>query len=216
MKTRSLILREWEVLAVREGRKSQLRRPATGNPGEIIASGEGGWLALRTASPVLGSGPFWTSIRCPFGQPGDQLAVKEAIRWSLEHDNFYFAADNKGVGNKRYALLRERAKSVSASSMPLSCSRLTLEVLRVWAERVQEISSDDAKAEGCGYYVGRHGIVSDNELASEPGYWHGMAGYRQALEHRWKFYSGFGNRYPFEEDPWVFGCEFKVVEADSK
>lgn len=100
---------------------------------------------------------LWTD-RCCY-QPGDRLWARESITFNFEADNHYWSADNKGVGNELHRRLRPiTAKGVrrfSATSrtlpsihMPRWASRLTLYVTDVRVERVQEISEEDARAEG--------------------------------------------------------------------
>lgn len=91
---------------------------------------------------------------CPFGNVGDRLWVKETVYFSAENANWYYSADNKGVGQKIFERLRKLygrpLKDISRPSalMPRWASRIIIEVTDVRLERVQDISSDDAQAEG--------------------------------------------------------------------
>jgi hypothetical protein len=77
-------------------------------------------------------------IRCPYGQPGDLLYVRET--WASD-----------GQGGVRYYATDDvhdlRRKRVSIH-MPRWASRLTLEITDVRVERLQDISEADAEAEG--------------------------------------------------------------------
>jgi hypothetical protein len=97
-------------------------------------------------------------IRNPYGYPGDRLWVKE--KWTgtwgaFRHDmHLVYAAD----GSERitraivdYILPKVAAKVgnwVTPLFMPRWASRITLEIIDVRVQRLQEISNEDARAEG--------------------------------------------------------------------
>jgi hypothetical protein len=99
---------------------------------------------------------------CPYGQPGDRLWVREAFRYYFDADDLMdciqYRADN--TLRKPDALLSEDeglrysdmcdAESPwrSPIHMPRWASRITLEVVSVRVERLQEISREDCIAEG--------------------------------------------------------------------
>jgi hypothetical protein len=97
-------------------------------------------------------------IVCPKGAPGDRLWVKEAIRYSLEHTNFYYCADNQGVGNDRFVSFMESRPDWSSHYrvrpnlnprfMFRWASRITLAITEIRVERIQDISAADCRAEG--------------------------------------------------------------------
>lgn len=84
-----------------------------------------------------------------------RLWVKEAIRFNAEHSDFYYEADNKGVGNVVFLALRKREaergnpyKNLRGRYVPRFTSRLTLIVTATKIERLQAITEADALAEG--------------------------------------------------------------------
>lgn len=160
MKTRPLILRDDEVRDIRAGRKTQLRRivkRAVDRAGEsacaIYPASESGWilwfgLPLNTEKMAeFTRKRYKHGVPCPFGRPGDRLWVKEA--WGdraayatigrLRSDRFYYRAGD----------IRSGWKCRNAANMPRVASRMTLEVVNVRPERLQSISDDDCRAEGC-------------------------------------------------------------------
>ena len=91
--------------------------------------------------------------RCPYGQPGDQLWVREAFSGSIAYERhgyplrewgnkIWFWAD----GNPKRG---DWTKPRPSIHMPRHLSRITLEVTGVRVERLQAISEADALAEGC-------------------------------------------------------------------
>jgi hypothetical protein len=89
-----------------------------------------------TADNRLGS----KVARCPYGQPGDRLWVREA--WAY--------VDDEVDGRLEYRATCELAgvKWLPSIHMPRWASRITLEITAVRVERLQDISEDGAKAEG--------------------------------------------------------------------
>lgn len=142
------------VRAILNGRKTQTRRVVderqrVGYPHEEI---ERAWAAGFTTTGDLSFN--WT---CPYGQPGDRLWVRET--WALET----IPSDGEQVvwQADRAAAWRESVSDIYYLSsdyqpdrwrpsihMPRWASRLTLEVTEVRVQRLQEISEEDAQAEG--------------------------------------------------------------------
>ena len=145
------------VRAVIEGRKTQTRRVLKPQPDTISdPSGLGRWGTVNRYG-------YWrpaAEIR-PV-QPGDRLWVKEAIRPQLlrniltgdELPNVWAAAyDADGedvVDEDGFNLLPwwKKGGKLSPIFMPRWASRLTLTVTDVRVQRVQDISEEDAMAEG--------------------------------------------------------------------
>ena len=123
------------VRAILEGRKSQTRRLLKPQP--IWESGwegynEGCWVYTNRNGYCFPMGEYQHPI-----QPGDRLWVREA-----------FTTDGPVV---RYAAtddIHELRKTKSPIHMPRWASRITLEVTEVRVQRLQDISEEDAEAEG--------------------------------------------------------------------
>jgi len=145
MKERPIICRDDEVRAFLKGRKTQLRRPIVGpDTLDILFDVESGeWYC---------DGGKWHK-HCPFGVVGDRLWVREcfatvprnsgAERHVLANDH-----DEQGV---RFRATWDKSHSKpwrSSSQMPRWASRITLEITNVRVERLQDITTSDAHAEG--------------------------------------------------------------------
>lgn len=91
------------------------------------------------------------SIRSPY-QPGDVVPCREPIRYSVEHDNYYYVADDKGCGTLAYIQMSGVAKrDIPANRIPESAIRLhpvcvSVECRRV--SRIDELEALDAAFEG--------------------------------------------------------------------
>lgn len=161
-----------------------------------------------------------TSILCPYGVPGDRLWVRETWQrgrdfevsespFGIERDRIYYRADQQGA----YAISGRPWRP--GIHLRREHSRITLELTDVRVERLQEITAEDAKAEGAPYYVGGEGPVSEAALRCEPGYWHGIEGYRQGFEHLWGEINGWQGepkaRCRWQSNPWVWALTFKRI-----
>lgn len=172
----------------------------------------------------MGSDASRVLYRCPYGQPGDYLWVRESWAQRLDLDrlngtqlyasgvrNAWYWADGPGkCCNTGCAGAAGRVRA--ARFMPRWASRLTLRITDVRVQRLQEISEDDAKAEGAPYYVYGHGPVTKTELRIEPGYW-GHGSYRAGFECLWNDLNA-KRGYGWDVNPWVWAITFEPIEQN--
>jgi hypothetical protein len=122
---------------------------------------------------------MWT-VTCPYGVAGDRLWVREA--W--KPDNKF-----KGGGIPRLGItfgegVQWRAANPDQTGpwkpsihMPRWASRITLEITKVRVERLQDISEEDAKAEGVDYQeCGRIGMPKRSHIAGYASLWDSLHG----------------------------------------
>ena len=152
-------------------------------------------------------------MKCPYGEPGDRLWVKENFRlwdYSVTQIGVEYAAGGSdkiislSIGEKKPAGLHRRSKDGRkilrpSIFMPRWASRITLEVVSVRAERVQEISQIDAvwegiKARECFSNGDGTGTVMDPIWAYQR-LWDSINAKR-----------GFG----WDKNPWVWVVTFKM------
>lgn len=173
-----------------------------------------------------GGESLWT-IRCPYGQPGDRLIGKETWRtgWSYggdyptvqykatesaligseEHPILDVVAGKFGTGGHESHAIVAKGRWRSSVHMPRWASRIHLEIVRVWVERLQDISEEDARAEG----IADGGCINCGE--SEPcGCSLPTPSARDAFIYLWESINGPGS---WEASPWVWVVEFRRVEG---
>lgn len=210
MKARPIIFKPDMVSAILDGRKTKTRRIVKPSPG-YQASWMEPRLLLECPSASIASvdgavgaqfehplgGPFsW--VRCPYGQPGDLLWVRET--W--QQSGLAYGNPTAGAGRMHYRADADHGWQPywggwrSPMFMPRWASRLTLRVTGVRVERLQEISEDDAGAEGL--------------RGNEGGEW-GCEGLIEDFEALWESINGTGS---WDENPWVWVIEFEPIRAN--
>ena len=85
----------------------------------------------------------WNERPLPYGQPGDRLWVRETFGFS---GSGYIPDIHFRATNPEAPILGRWHPSIHMRRID---SRITLEITSVRVERLQEISADDARAEGC-------------------------------------------------------------------
>ena len=201
------------VRAILEGRKTQTRRivkPGTWNPTSEEYSGE---VKLIVAPGVVGLQAYfkhieldtWHGVKCPYGQPGDRLWVKETYCYHDDLARCLYKAD--GINSLKWN---------PSIHMPRWASRITLEITGVRVERLQDISEDEVFAEGieklsdpCDVKTERamKKCLGKNEWDDFGPYWTDPIFAYRCL---WNSIHGPGS---WDKNPWVWVIEFKRVDG---
>lgn len=152
---------------------------------------------------------------CPYGPPGDHLWVREG-GWQTKIPSQRELGEGADTRPK-YAYDADRINQSEAEqfkvwgwkrrpsiSMPRWASRLTLEITGIRAERLQEITEEDALAEGV--------TVQTGHLWRPLGSKEPMRQYtaRQAFDALWDSINE-KRGYGWSTNPWVWVIEFKSV-----
>ena len=149
MNEKPIIFSTLEVRAILEGRKNQTRRVMKPQP-TLDANG---WMAWKTVRwlPELSSliiGKQHTGYHhLPF-KPGDVLWVRETWFYALGTMEYLYRADSDTPLRDRVAGGVNKQKWRSPIHMPHAAARIFLRVKDVRVEKLNEISQEDAKAEG--------------------------------------------------------------------
>ena len=221
------------VRAILDGRKSQTRRKVK-------------LPAKYAAQPTHPTYEAWHGqwqngfVACPYGQPGDQLWVRET--WMVfdllgfDHDNprvvIGYKASNdvrpSGVSHEDFGASNsfpctpeqwcdwkhqieraevEGARWVPSIFMPRWASRITLEVTAVRVERLQDISEEDAIAEGV-YHDGTWWRGGKHLVHGTDKCWPSAVRAYQGL---WESING---PVSWDANPWVWVVEFKQITTN--
>ena len=213
VKERPIIFSGEMVRAILEGRKTQTRRvvkkqPHPVNIGMVRAGREEpeppyGYWGFDDFFPIDSEEVLET---CPYGKPGDRLWVRET----------WLRLDDDHVIDKRYAyradcdtesdeIRKEYGYKWKPSiHMPRHASRIALEIVSVRVERLQDISEEEAKAEGveemeCRFCASPEGVENRYCTCGE--------NFRIPFRQLWDNING--KKHPWESNPWVWVIEFK-------
>lgn len=192
MKKRPILFNGEMVRAILDGRKTQTRRVMKVPP-----------------KMVDGVGIVYESDKCPYGQAGDRLWVRET--WGTNPGNehvkpsdfvhngahIYYKADDIKMN---WQVERWRP----SIHMPRWASRITLEVTNVRVERVQDISARDIRAEGIDLTISEKNTVHAYHVKS----------YLQSHFRRLWDSINAKRGYSWDSNPWVWVVEFKVIDQD--
>ena len=205
MKERPIIFNGEMVRAILEGRKTMTRRPNE--------------MPIRDQE--------WQPVGCPYGQPGDRLWVRETFNWSGDNellpgepykkcperagytsDNVVWAADGYGE-HPQYG----KALWRPSIHMPRWASRITLEIVSVRVERVQDIAKG-TQAEVI-HRIENEGVTCKSYTGAP--YCTNCSGH-EAPCHIEKFQRTWNsanakNGYGWDANPWVWVIEFRAAQA---
>jgi hypothetical protein len=191
------------VRAILDGRKTQTRRIIKPQP--------------RFAEELSG----FVGVRCPYGVPGGLLWVRET--WAIDQCGRRVSLkpeawpDGFPVQRLRYPATDEAPATTEKGEpywwnsrpsihMPRWASRLTLRVTDVRVERLQEITEEDAGAEGVVVHPNTTWRTFEEAERGEP-----MRPYaaRDAFAGLWGSING--KRAPWESNPWTWVVSFERV-----
>lgn len=220
IKERPILFKGKMVCANLNGNKTQTRRIV--KPQCAFTSGSGfswkGFLygAAFNYSETVRNFAFKA---CPYGKPGDRLWVRET--WSVLADRHYayvhYAATEeitKHIDRRRltaeqdWQLAHWNKKDGWAPSihMPRWASRILLEVVDVRVERLNDISEQDAKAEGILQHSGGSYLDYQDEGESY------VYGPRDSFASLW---SSINGRTSWNDNPWVWCVTYKRIENNN-
>jgi len=212
MKERPILFKAPMVRAILDGSKTQTRRVVKPQPSrELMTEYEcirQSRLSARTDAEILSD-----CLLCPYGIPGDRLwcretfaivprtayARSEGVQQMLRPDDDHDAAIYRAGWDRSNGGFRWRP----SIHMPRWASRILLEIVSVRVERLQDISEDDARAEGIEYSE-RFG-----------GYCVGMAEHYNSHDPRLSYASlweSINGPDSWSANPWVWVIAFRRIE----
>lgn len=204
MKERPILFSAPMVRAILEGRKTQTRRIVKPQPDRIIGK-----------YPAIDDFGDLEAIHCPYGQPGDRLWVRET--WAINHnwDSFYpdtdmtfedmglFYRSDENTERDTFGF-GSHGKWRPSIHMPRAASRILLEVQDVRIERLQDISENDAIAEGVkeGCFTGHYVDYADQDYQFDNA--------KDSFRSLWQSIHGPES---WDANPWVWVVTFKLVQV---
>jgi len=207
-KSRPIIMSGDSVRAILENRKSQTRRVMKPQPPEWVRCWNGTndactkhvFCERDADDDCMGHWPEYDTdkgVKCPFGAPGDRLWVREAWKPHWTDIVIYKACNDEPHVWK------------NPMFMPRKYSRLTLEIMNVRCERVQEINNVDAILEGIEIVAFSedetfYSSKPNSRLHEEP---------RNAYADMWNEINGKRKGCSWADNPFTWVIEFKKIEG---
>lgn len=188
---RPIILKAHEVRGILENRQTQLRRIIKPNLAPDRAFPERNeFFYLRGYSHSGAEYGAHVSAdrllaKCPYGQPGDRLWVRETWR----------AGNDPGSGSVFYRADEEWNKEAgwtSSVQMPRRMCRILLKIVSVRVERLADMRLRDYEAQGY--------LTEPTEA-------------QKAVELWRELWDADNSKGSWDANPWVWAVEFKRVEA---
>lgn len=154
IKERPILFSAPMVRAILDGRKTVTRRPVKGLSSSFAVTAAADESPLNAVCWNVG-GPI---IHCPYGKPDERLWVREAWAADAQVDAvsprdlsqgepIRYPAD--GAVRQTGCSMVTPGKGRPSIHMPRWASRILLEIADVRVERLQDISEEQAMAEGC-------------------------------------------------------------------
>ena len=187
MKENPILFSGAMVRAILDGKKTQTRRVIKWHHPVIVDEIEihGKWQIW----PMYMTEDDLQPLKSPYGMLGDHLWVRETFctTGTLGWENVYYRATEKLWHGAN-------PKWTPSIFMPRAASRITLEVQRVEVQRLQDISEEEAQAEGTTPYT-----ASAEQLAYKPAF----ADLWDSINEK----RGYG----WDANPFVWVIEFKRI-----
>jgi len=198
MKERGIIMSGDNPKLILEGRKTQTRR------------------IIRPSPYIENSNWHWPTRVCPYGISGGRLWVRETFAVDSKRFNTVvgfgknatrggelLAAQHNFIAYKSDGWTTkppiDGGKWRPSIHMPRWASRITLEITKVRVERLQDISRDDAKAEGM-------------ELPSTELYPDVNTGDKLREQYR-RLWDSLHGKGAWDKNPWVWVIEFDCLDG---
>ncbi|RPY68041.1 hypothetical protein IPC665_24780 [Pseudomonas aeruginosa] len=200
---RPILFNDQMVRAILEGRKTVTRRVVKPQPDFL-----GSMVDPNTPFKTLDAG-LHARITCPYGEPGDRLWVRET--WGLQVRSYgggagefivYRATNPDAIYCKSSEGREYPVKWKPSIHMRRHSSRILLEITAVRVERLQDISEEQALAEG----VRGEPCDHTRQACADIGCWGDTA--KGAFGFLWESLKGEGS---WAANPWVWVVEFKRV-----
>jgi len=198
MKSRPILFSAPMVKAILDGSKTQTRRIIKTQPDCSLTSVAYTVGNHESRTVAMREGRY--SIFCPYGLHGDQLWVRET--WA-EVTGPVAGESAESFGRKGIIYRADEGNSSlkgiwkPSIFMRRFASRITLEITAIRVERLQDISEEDAKAEGCD---------GNCPIGHIPSYQKAPYGYHYSQ--LWTSINGPGS---WDANPWVWVLEFRRI-----
>lgn len=201
VKERPILFSAPMIQALMRGAKTQTRRIIKTQPFMVLTQEQWHSRAMSGVDPYgckpLGSyTPEELIAKCPYGLPGDRLWVRETFNvWRHDAESTWEGPINgaRGVHAAQVVYAADNRWAIDwrpSIFMPRWASRITLELTDVRVQRLNEISEEDAIAEGVPFSL----MGSTHKIG---------------FENLWNSINGCNAH---QANPWVFALTFRRID----
>lgn len=227
MKERPILFNSAMVRAINEDRKTKTRRIVKPQPYRLLV--DDFLTSEKTTTKVGEHFETYGLPACPYGQPGDHLWLREehyrighwepvsGVKTKGGRQKWKFVADSDAIQYSDAPSVMYRSSrdtkhpEVScwhkrlARFMPRKLSRITLEIVSVRLERLQDITEADAKAEGAAPYPFMDRMYNPNtrKMDIDPNF------HRPRFKTLWQSINGDES---WDANPFVWVIDFKSIK----
>lgn len=179
---------------------------------DFVEEEPGLWLAISNDESGEFPDIFNPWIRCPYGKVGDRLWVRETFFEVYDEQfrptgKYCYAATHQG-----YVNVLDNDGGIKINKDGSDASRILLEITEIRIERLQKITSTDARKEGI-----EHITLDEYDFL---GLWRDYTGKStgfispiNSFFSLWEKIKGFGS---VDLNPWVWVIKFKVLTINGK
>ena len=189
---------------IRLGIKTQTRRVVKGEFLDIVD---------RFIAPVYSG--IWTGYhnstacfktKCPYGASGDIRVMPEPL-YHDQYERCHYKDDSAKISTSILKYWRWQNPILSSMFMPTALGRTLVRYTDIRVERLQDISDEDAIAEGCQSVIRSYGVAW-RDYSGAPGAY--FTNPRQSFFSLWDSING--KKYPWESNPWVWILEWELLD----
>lgn len=157
-------------------------------------------------TPIIPAGEWPTPRKCPYGVVGDHLWVRETCYPYVQkiYSHAGYSESNQCVYKADGGYLINGAKWKPSIFMPRWASRITLRITDIGVERLQDITEDDAIAEGAKpWKFGVEQTLTSGERGC-------LSPYRSGFACLWDEINA--NRATWYSNSWVWRVQFERIK----
>lgn len=206
MKEHPILFSSEMVRAILDGRKTQTRRVIVPQLEHVSVKGTSEphckmWLWAGKKSDKSYTTLYFLTQRCPYGQRGDRLWVRETLTRCKDSEAskplaLYEVGRQQVYCAGNPAPWMWRGDHCPSIFMPRWASRIMLEIVGVRVQRLADISEDEAKAEGVNPSESEFGGFAEPHVICFMNLWNNINAKR-----------GYG----WDKNPWVWVIDFKRI-----
>lgn len=219
------------VKALLDGRKTMTRRIVKPQPLRMdVATTKSEGRPVMIYDPTNSPHEGWSCVSpaCPFGIEGDLLWVREKHKVATDANKNFIVTYSDGTIRKVYykelslntvkRLTKRKSINkyvwVQGMFMPKELARIVLQNEGYRIERLQDITEEDAIAEGCKHaHDWKQPGVKVEKIADGSFIAHNTKSFRRGYFLLWDSINGEGS---YSSNPWVWVIKFKVLSTTGK